>query len=240
MNKRKNGQRAHGPDPAAARPNPPRAGPARQRSRARAGSKLPARARTSAREREGHVTMTTRRRRQPAGAAPARPIARLSAPNPDSTRLRLLHDECDLKGAAPVPGNHRNDTGDEHRGGGEHDHVGLPVLEARERGKGTARYRGSPTLRARAQRGRRRLESVGIDGKTRRGRRRGTRRRARFPGSPSDSLHETDEDDDAKQMKQMATRGELHSGAIDGELTARVSGRDKEDVGNSPDRRYPK
>ena len=28
-------QMAHGPDPAAARPNPPRAGPARQRSRAR-------------------------------------------------------------------------------------------------------------------------------------------------------------------------------------------------------------
>ena len=68
MNKRKEteGTRARS---SAARPDPPRAGPARPRSRARGGLNLPARARlVSGREGRGDAMTTSRRRRRLAGA----------------------------------------------------------------------------------------------------------------------------------------------------------------------------
>ena len=164
------------------------------------------------------------RRRQPAGATPAR----LNRTTPRATtRFRMATDSTRCKrpktsGAASrrAPERHRRRAPRRQR----HDHVGTTDLEARERGKGTARCRDSPTMHTRAQRGRRGLATAGNDGDTRRGRRRGTRRRARLLGSPSDSLHRDDGRDAAELMQQTASQGELHSGAIDGDLVARVSG----------------
>ena len=135
MNKRKKaeGTRARSSaqraDPLPGRPS--RATPARARGfePASAGPQV------SEREGTGDATTTSRRRRRLAGATPASQIARHRTPPTNYSRPRVLEDTGYLKQAAPLPGEHRNDAGDEHRGDGETTASGIRFRKRGREGK---------------------------------------------------------------------------------------------------------